>query len=42
MAPWRAFDPAHSDVMALGEKSGMRPIASPEKTAVWRARLEGP
>jgi para-nitrobenzyl esterase len=42
MAAWRAFDPARDEVMALGGNPGMRPIASPEKTALWRGRLERP
>jgi para-nitrobenzyl esterase len=31
---WRAFDLAKIDVMALGEKPGMRPITSPERAAL--------
>jgi para-nitrobenzyl esterase len=39
LAPWHAFDPARDEVMALSEAPHMRPIASPEKTALWRARF---
>jgi para-nitrobenzyl esterase len=35
---WRAFDPAHDNVMALSDAPHMRPITSPEKTALWRGR----
>jgi para-nitrobenzyl esterase len=37
---WRPFDPARDDVMALSETPHMRPIASPEKTALWRGRFD--
>ncbi len=42
LATWRPFDPARDEVMALSETPHMRPIASPEKTAFWRAQLERP
>ena len=37
LAAWRPFDPTVNDVMALGLKSGMRPLASPERLTAWRA-----
>ena len=37
---WRPFDPARDDVMALSATPGMRPITSPQKTALWRGRIE--
>jgi len=40
MATWRPFDPARDDVMALSEMPHMRAITTPEKTALWRARLQ--
>lgn len=42
LAAWRPFDAARDDVMALSETPHMRPITSPEKTALWRSRLERP
>ena len=40
MATWRAFDSVRDEVMALSENPQMRAIASPEKTALWRGRIE--
>ena len=37
---WRPFDPARDEVMALSDAPHMRPIASVDKTALWRARLQ--
>jgi para-nitrobenzyl esterase len=37
LAAWRPFDPAANDVMALGLKSGMRPLANSERLTAWRA-----
>ncbi len=38
MAPWRAFDPARDEVMALSDAPHMRAVTTVEKTALWRAR----
>jgi len=38
LAHWQAFDPSKNDVMALNKAPGMRPIASPEKTALLLGR----
>ena len=40
MVQWQPFDPARDEVMALSEAPHMRPIASPEKTALWRGRFD--
>jgi para-nitrobenzyl esterase len=42
LSVWRPFDPAHDEVMALGDAPHMRPIAAAEKAALWRNRLEKP
>ena len=42
MARWQPFDPARDEVMVLSEAPHMRPIATPQKTALWRRRYEPP
>jgi len=42
MARWQPFDPGRDEVMALSESPHMRPIASPQKAALWRRRYDRP
>jgi para-nitrobenzyl esterase len=42
MVRWQPFDPARDEVMALSEAPHMRPIATPQKAALWRGRFDPP